>query len=73
MRAAPSANPAELMAQHLWTLREYARRVLVVREALDSHEEQDRTIHMKEFMAIAGSYKCTEKEMVGLLYKGFFK
>ena len=70
MNTAPTANPTELMTQHFTILREYGRRVLMNEEELLPDEEQDKSVRMNEFIAIGTSYRCTEKEMVGLLYKG---
>ena len=72
MRTTLTADPTELMTQHLTCLRGYARRVLVNDEELLLHEEEDKSFRMRKFIAIAMSYKCTEKEMVGLLYNGIF-
>ena len=73
MRGALSVNPTSLMAEHLAALRAYARRVLLEERALTTNEEQDKDARMGEFMATANSYKCTEKEMVGLVFKGVLK
>ena len=73
MVAAPLANPTEIMAHHLSILREYGRRVLLQGDALTLHEAQDKAVRMEEFLAIADSYGCTEKEMVGLLFNRVFK
>ena len=42
MTAAASADPTELMAEHLSVLRVYATRVLVQGENLATSEEEDR-------------------------------
>ncbi len=55
MRTALTADPTELLVQHLTTLRGYARRVLVDEEELFHHEEQDKHSRMREFIAIASS------------------
>ena len=73
MAVAPLADPIELMAQHLRTLRAYARRVLIDRGTLEPPEDRDRATRVEEFIAIAKPHNCTEREVVGLLYKGFFK
>jgi len=73
MTTAPIANPTEIMAEHLSVLRAYAKRVLLEGEDLVTHEEQDKAGRLEEFLAIANSYKCTDREIVGLLYKGFLK
>ena len=70
MSTAPAVNPTESMTQHITILREYAWRVLVNEEALLPCEDEDRSHRIKEFIAIGSRYQCTEKEMVGLLYRG---
>ncbi len=72
MTAAASTDATQLMAQHLSTLRTYATRVVLNGESLAAHEEEDRSSRMRESLGIAGSYRCTEREMVGLLYRGLF-
>ena len=73
MSIALSAKPTELMAQHLSVLRAYARQVIVQEEPLILCEQQDKCMRLQQFVAIGASYKCTEKELVGLLYKGIFQ
>ena len=73
MSLAPSVNPTKIIAQHLSTLREYARRALVQGEPLTLHEVEDKARHMEEFVALTTCYKCTAKEQVDLLYKGLLK
>lgn len=69
----PSARPTQKMAQHLSALRVYAMRVLVDEDALSMQEEQDKAVRLREFAEMAGSYRCTEKEIVSLIFKGCFK
>ena len=64
------ADPTQLLAEHLLTLRSYATRVMSNGESLAAHEEEDRSSRMRELLAIAASYRCTEREMVRLLYRG---
>ena len=73
MVVAPLTNTTEILAQHLETLREYGKRVLIDGDSLTVGEAQDKTARLEEFLAIADSYGCNEKEMVRLLFKGFFK
>ena len=73
MVSVSSAQPVQKMAQHLSALRAYAMRVLVDEDALSMQEEQDKVVRLREFTEMAGSYRCTEKEIVGLIYKGCFK
>ena len=72
MSVALSVSPTQIIAQHLSTLREYARRVLVQGESLTLHEVEDKARRMEEFVALTTCYKCTAKEQVGLLYEGLF-
>ena len=73
MSIALSEKPMEVMAQHLSVLRAYARQVIVQDEPLILCERQDKSRRLREFVAIGASYKCTEKELVGLLYRGMFQ
>ena len=73
MSLAPLDRPTELMADHLITLQGYAKRVLVQQNVLDPSQEVDKSLRLGELMALATSFKCTEKEVVGLLYKSLFK
>ena len=70
MSTAPTANPTDSMTQHITRLREYAWRVLVNEEALLPCEDEDRSHRIKEFISIGTRYRCTEKEMVGIVYRG---
>ena len=65
-------NPKEEMAKHLECLRGYAERVFVNGETLSPDEEEDRGFRMREFVTTGISFKCTERELVTLLYKGLF-
>ncbi len=73
MRSAVSAHPKEQMADLLATLRSYAKRVLVQGELLTLSEAQDKSSRMNQFLQMGAYYKCTEKEMVGLVYEGFLR
>ena len=73
MSIALSTKPTELMAQHLSVLRAYARQVILQEEPLILCEQQDKSRRMQQFVAIGAPYKCTEKELVGLLYKGILQ
>ena len=72
MSTTPLIQPTEQMAQHQSALRSYAKRVLLENEDLAWGEAQDKDVRMREFFAVANAYQCTEKEMVKLLYNGFF-
>ena len=63
-------DPKRLMAEHLSTLREYAKRVLVQDDALNSAEDADRASRMREYLAVGASFQLTRSEMVDHLYKG---
>jgi hypothetical protein len=67
------AVSTELLSQHLAQLKAYARRVLAKEEALDASEEDDQRTRMREVLAIGSSFKLTESEMVGLVFKGLFE
>ena len=69
MGVALSLSPTKIIAEHLSTLREYARRALVQGEPLTLPEVEDKARRMEEFVALTTCYKCTGKEQVGLLYK----
>ena len=73
MRSAVSAHPKEQMADLLATLRSYAKRVLVQDDPLSMSEEQVKSLGISQFFRMGADYKCTEKEMVGLVYEGFIR
>jgi len=70
MKSAAPAHPKQQMADLLATLRSYASRVLVQDDPLSSSEEQDKSLRMSQFFRMGADYRCTEKEMVGLVYEG---
>lgn len=70
MTTCVSADPKELMAYHVISLTEYARRAILTGEVLTPDEEEDKAACLREFMAVGTSFKCTEKELVKLLLKG---
>ena len=59
----------ELVAEHLTTLKEYAKRVMLHDQPLTAAEQADKAKRMREFLAIGSSFRLTEHEMVGLLFK----
>ena len=69
MKSAVSAHPKEQMAELLATLRGYAKRVLVQGDLLALSESQDKSVRMNQFLQMGADYKCTEKELVGLIYE----
>ena len=73
MKCAVSAHPKEQMAELLATLRIYAKRVLVQGDLLALSESQDKSVRMNQFLQMGADYKCTEKELVGLVYQGVLR
>ena len=63
---------SDVMSDHLDVLRQYATRVIKSGEALTEDEEVDRNTRFREYADIGGSFKLTESEMVGLVYRGLF-
>ena len=72
MVIATSADRKESTAQHLTALRDYATRILVNGDILTPREEEDRDLRMHQYLETLTSYRCTEKEAVSQLYRGFF-
>ena len=72
MAALISTDTKSLMEQHLVALRAYARRLLLIGEALTTQEEDDKSNRLREFMTIGTSLKLTQNELVALLYRGLF-
>ena len=68
-----SVDAKGMMAKHQEALIGYAWRVLLHGEALSEDEQADLDSRVMEFMAIGAFYKCTQKELVMLLYKGLFQ
>lgn len=66
-------DPRELMGEHAEALREYARRALVQGESLSPEEEEDKAARAREFMALGSTFKLTERELVGLVFRGLFR
>ena len=69
MRTKLLSDPKESMEGHLEALREYAWRVLREGQALIAQEQQDKANRLRDFLAIGGSFKLTERELVTLLYR----
>jgi hypothetical protein len=63
-------DPKALVVEHVATLREYAKRVLLRQGSLTPLEEDDRASRLREFLAIGSSFKLTHREMVVLLFRG---
>ena len=70
MTSSALSHPKKKMAEPSAILRIYAKQVLVRGESLSFSEEQDKSLRMSLFFRIGADYKCTEKEMVGLVYEG---
>ena len=73
MRTNLSITPRSVMAQHQETLTEYARQVLVHGRLLGEAEAADLSFRMREYMTVGIGFKCTEKELVTVLYKCLFQ
>ena len=73
MRTHLSITPKSVMAQHQEMLTEYARRVLLHAQFLGEAEAADLSFRMQEYMTAGSGFKCTEKELVTVLYKGLFQ
>ena len=73
MKSAVSAHPKEQMADLLATLRSYAKRVLLQGDLLTLSEAQDKSSRMNQFLQMGTDYKCTDKEMVGLVCQRFLR
>ena len=73
MSSAVSAHPEKHMAEHFATIRSYAKRVLMQGDLLSINEAHEKSVQMSQFLPMGAGYKCTDKEMVGLVYEGFLK
>lgn len=62
-------KPKEVMLQNLALLREYARLVILQKEAL-THNEEVKERLLQEFLAMGDSLRLTERDLVVLLYRG---
>ncbi len=65
-------DPNQLMDQHQKALRKYALRTVKSDEALPDYEEEDKTLRMREFLAIGSTFGLSDKEMVVQLFRGLF-
>ena len=73
MRKLLSITPQRVMAQHQEVLSSYARKALVRGQFLDDSEADDLALRMQEYLVVGASFKCTERELVTLLYRGLFQ
>ena len=72
MSASTSTDRIEQFFHHLAILKDYARRVISGGDMLNSLEEDDRKLRVKQFLDIGISFDLTEKEMVTILYRELF-
>ena len=72
MRKLLSVTPQRVMAQHQEVLSGYAWKALVCGESLDDAEADDQALRMQEYLIVGASFRCTERELVSLLYRGLF-
>ena len=68
-----SISPKRVMAQHREVLSGYAWKALVCGEFLDDSEADDMALRMQEYLVVGASFRCTERELVSLLYRGLFQ
>ena len=61
-----------IISQHVSVLRSYARKTLIDDESLDSEEEKDRKIRVRELLTLGNSLKLTDSQIVTLLYRELF-
>ena len=66
-------NPKFELAEHIGTLRRYAKQVLVHDNPLNASEDADRAARVRELMGIGSSFKLTGREIVGLIYAGLLR
>lgn len=66
------ADPKKTMAQHQAALRHYAKRIVLQGEILSPQEENEGMQRMREYLAMGHSFDLTPKELVAVLYRGFF-
>ncbi len=64
------SHTGEVVSEHLETLREYARRVILNGDALGPGEELDKDFVFQRFAELGGSCRMTEREMVSLMLRG---
>ncbi len=62
-----STDHATLFFQHFSVLRNYAERMFLDGEALDSDEVDDHRDRMEEFMYVGSCCNFTEQQLVSLL------
>ena len=62
-------DPGELLAEHLGTLRDYAKRAFLQGESLADSEAGDRSVRLRDLMDLGEAVGLTEREMIVLLFK----
>ena len=72
MAAASSTERIEQFFNHLATLKEYAKRVVISDGDLSKAEEEDRLARIRKYIEIGDSFDLTQKEMVTILYREMF-
>ena len=69
MAVVVAAHPKELMAQHLETLRDYAKISLQNSGSLTSSEEDDRDERIRELFTMAEVLGLTRRDVVWMLFR----
>ena len=62
-------DPRQVFDDHLGVLTRYATRAVVNGDCLADLEEHDKSVRMREFLAVGSIFNLTERELVGLLLK----
>jgi hypothetical protein len=63
-------DPREVIRENLKFLREYASRLLLEEDDALVAIEDFKDVLMQEFLAVGGSLKLTERDMMVLLFRG---
>ena len=63
------ADPKERMADHTAVLKLYVSRVLHHSEVLLPWEQIDNAARINEFFAFGCSFKCTQRDLVKVMYQ----
>ncbi len=66
------ADIQKTMEEHVASLRDYAKRVLVDDGDLAPDEAERKASRLRELVAIGSSFGLTESELVTLVYKDLF-
>lgn len=73
MASTVSKDLNDTFAGHLEALRVYAKRVLIRGDALADAEQLDERARISQLVAIGHTFGLTDKEMVGLIFKGILR